>query len=573
MPTTVPTVVLRDLLQRHPMLTALTVAGSVTSMAAQLGIPTVLASIVTAMTVRAPAAGDLVLLGALLLAALAGTLVAGQASAHRDADVTARHRTDLLDRSLALPALRQPFAAGHLVTRLSADAEAPAQIGTACVNAAVTGIAGLAALIALWHIDVGLAVVVVVEMVGSWLVVRIFVRRSSDAENRYRSAQGILAARLVDAHHGIATIRACGTRDQEAGRVLAPLTQLRSAGRASWRSQQAATWQMGLLALTREVILLTVAGVAVVDGQLTVGDLLAALWYSQLALGVLEQVDLLLAIVHSAPGCRRLVEVLDAAETPAPARPRNLPPDARGEVRFEQVTLYGGVEPVLADVTFIVPAGVHLAVVGRSGAGKTLLVGLLGRLIDPQAGRVLLDGVDVRQVALRTLRHEVAYAFEEPALFGTTLTEAIGAMHRTGIVVESAAKAARADGFIRRLPAGYSTSVERMALSGGEIQRVGLARTLACSARVLVLDDAMSNLDTATAAEVGQAIRSTWSGRTALIVAHRATTAASADLVAWLEGGRLVAVAPHRELWCDPSYRAVFGSDGSLAPACASEAS
>jgi ATP-binding cassette subfamily B protein len=557
--TTVRALVVRDLIRRHPALTALSVAGSLTATACQLAVPAALARAVDSMSGRGPTTGPVALVATLLLVGLAGSVAASQATAYRAATTTARHRTEQLDRSMRLPVHGDLFPPGELITRFSTDAEAPGWVGTASLSMVLTAGTGVVALVALWLIDWPLAALVVLELAVSWLAVRVFLRRSGDAETRYRAARGQLAALLVDAHNGIRTIRACRARDREERRILAPLVELRAAGRAWWRSQRDVSWQLGLLAPAREVAILVAAGLGVVSGRLTAGELLAVLVYSQLALGVLEQVDTLLGVVQGTASCRRLIEVLDAAVTPVPAVPRRLPAGGRGEIRFEQVALSNHGEPVLAGVTFTVPAGAHVAVVGRSGAGKSMLVALLGRLVDADAGRVLLDGVDVRAVEPAALRREVAYAFEEPHLFGATLGDAIAATAPLSQAdVLRTARLARADGFVRRLPRGYATPVDRAPLSGGERQRVGLARALARPARVLVLDDAMSSLDTATAAEVAHATRTSWRTRTALIVAHRAATAAGADAVAWLEDGRLRALAPHGELWRDSRYRAVF---------------
>jgi ATP-binding cassette subfamily B protein len=223
------------------------------------------------------------------------------------------------------------------------------------------------------------------------------------------------------------------------------------------------------------------------------------------------------------------------------------------------VTVRHGDRTVLDGVSFTVPAGTRVAVVGASGTGKSLLVALAGRLAEPTSGRIELDGVDVRAHDLAALRRAVAYAFESPRLFGPSLRTAIvaGSAQPDG-AAEVAAGLARADGFIRRFPRGYDTPVGEAPMSGGERQRVGLARALARPARLLVLDDATSSLDTATEAEVGLAIAAAWSDRTALVVAHRARTAAAAHLVAWLDGSRLRALAPHAELWDNADYRAVF---------------
>lgn len=560
--TTVRGLVLRDLLLRgQAALTATTVAASAVAMACQLAVPAVLADAVTTVAGRGPATRSVALIGLLFAGSLMASIIAAQATARRAAATTARHRVDLLDRSLRMPAHHHDIAPGELLNRFASDTEAPAQLGTAVLGVTVTAGGGLIALAALWLIDWRLGVLVVLDLVVSWLVVRVFLRRVGDAETRYRRARGRLAALLVDAHDGIRTIRACGTRDREGRRILAPLAELRAAGRASWRSQRDVSWRMGLLTPVRQIALLVVAGLGVVDGRLTAGELIAALGYSMLALGVLEQVDRLTTMAQSAAGCRRLLEVQHAPVVAVPAVPRTLPPGGRGEIRFDQVSLAAGTDLVLDRVTFTVPAGAHVAIVGRSGTGKSLLVALLGRLTDVDSGAVLVDGVDVRDLDPAALRREVAYAFEEPLLFGASLGDAIAATAPLPVPdVVDAARLASADSFVRRLPRGYDTPVEQAPLSGGELQRIGLARALARPCRILVLDDAMSSLDTATAADVARASRAARRGRTAVIVAHRAATAAGADLVAWLQNGRLRALAPHRELWDHSQYRAVFGA-------------
>jgi ATP-binding cassette subfamily B protein len=220
---------------------------------------------------------------------------------------------------------------------------------------------------------------------------------------------------------------------------------------------------------------------------------------------------------------------------------------------------------VLDALDLAVPAGSSVAIVGRSGSGKSTLAALAGRLIDPDDGEVLLDGVPLRSLSRPALRGAVQYAFERPALLGATLGAAIGfgftAPSRGQVQV--AARAACADAFIQRLPHGYDTALAGAPLSGGEAQRIGLARAFAHAraARLMILDDATSSLDTATEMQVSRTLTQGLRGRTRLIVAHRVATAARADLVAWLDQGHLKAYGPHDELWTDPGYRAVFVAD------------
>ncbi|NUP01050.1 MAG: ATP-binding cassette domain-containing protein, partial [Nonomuraea sp.] len=203
-----------------------------------------------------------------------------------------------------------------------------------------------------------------------------------------------------------------------------------------------------------------------------------------------------------------------------------------------------------------IPGGTITAVVGRSGSGKSLLAVLAGRLADPERGDVLLDGVPLRDLTRDALRSAVGYAFERPVLVGDTIADAL--TPPAGAAVGEAAEAARADAFVRRLPAGYDTPLAEAPMSGGERQRLGLARAFAQGERLLVLDDATSSLDTVTEREVGRALTDDPRGRTRLVAAHRVATAARADQVVWLDEGRVRAVGPHHVLWRDPAYRAVF---------------
>jgi ATP-binding cassette subfamily B protein len=249
-------------------------------------------------------------------------------------------------------------------------------------------------------------------------------------------------------------------------------------------------------------------------------------------------------------------------------------PPGPGRLELRAVTVLAGGEPVLDGVDVAVPGGAVVAVVGRSGAGKSLFAALAGRLLDPDAGEVTLDGVSVARLDRTELRRAVVYAFDRPALFGRTPREAIafGVSHPAAARVLSAARDASAYEFLQRLPEGLDTPLDEAPMSGGEIQRLGLARALAHAdqARLLILDDAMSSLDTVTEMQVSRALTVRLGHRTCLVIAHRAATAARADLVAWLDGGKLRALRPHHALWQDPGYRSVFMSE-PVHPAAAAD--
>ncbi|MFJ5260156.1 ABC transporter ATP-binding protein [Streptomyces sp. NPDC088387] len=473
----------------------------------------------------------------------------------------------------------QSRAVGHLLT-FGTRPSLPPGDATARVVQAAPGVAGLMVTIAssvislagsvvalglLWWIDpwAGLVFTLAVPLVV--VVSRRFVGGATAAQTDYMRAQSALSARLLSALAGARSIRAAGTVRAETNRVLDPLPALAGAGMALWNLQRGTVWQLKLLIPLTQVLVLAVAGLGVASGRTGPAQLLAISGYLGLACAALAQVDVLLEVAQVRAGAAGLADILDRPG-PVDGTRRDLPPGA-GEVVFREVSLTRDGLPVLDRLSLVLPAGRSTALVGRSGAGKSLVAGLVGRLCDPDGGQVLLDGVPVDELPLTELGRQVTYAFDRPALTGTTVHEAI-AYGRPGTqradVVE-AARTAHADAFVRRLPQGYDTPLDAAPMSGGERQRIGLARALVRPARVYVLDDATSGLDTVTEAEVTEALTTRLHGRTRLIVAHRAATAARCDLVAWLDGGRIVALAPHARLWRDENYRAVFAAAGTPA--------
>lgn len=504
-----------------------------------------------------------------LVIAVAGVL-AQRAGTAGTAGATAwvRHRIVAALLALGLDG-RRLYASGDAVSRITMGASTTGQILTLLVTAARTAITAVVALIALALIDWTLPVTLLVAVPVVVLLVRPFTRRATAASTDYQNAQGDIAARLVDALAGLRTIRASGTANRETDRVLEPLPALRSAGLESWTLQRRLAWSFGLLAPVLQIAMIAVAGWALSAGRISPGQLVAAVGYTGLALGALEKIDVVVNLARVRAGAGRVAELVQ--QTPPPAATGRLA-DGPGSVEFRDVCVRQDERLVLDRCTLRIPAGTTAAIVGPSGSGKSVLVGLLGRLTEPSSGTVLIDGDPVADLDDASLRAAVAYAFEQPVLLGDTIEDAItyavrDAPGSAGMdEVLPAARAARADGFVRRLPDAYGTRLADAPLSGGEWQRLGLARAIAQQARVLVLDDATSSLDTATEREVTRALATVLPGRTRLIVAHRATTAASADVVAWLDAGRVRAVASHAELWTDPDYRALFAVELDPAP-------
>ncbi len=498
--------------------------------------------------------------------ALSGALTVLDGTAELLTGVTAarataglRHR--LVGHVLAVgPRATARFGTGDLVTRVVANTADAGAVPGALAVAVAALVAPAGAVVALGLTDPWLAVTFLAALPALFFLTRTFARASGDASARYQRAQGEIAGRLTEAIGGARTVAAAATTDRETARVLQPLPELARQGYRVWRVLGRASAQTVLLVPMVQIAVLAVAGFRLSQGLLSVGDLLAVSRYAVLATGIGAVTGQLGAVVRGRAAAGRIAGVLDLPPTEYGAR--RLPPgDGTLELRGVRVVFDG--TTVLRDVDLRVPGGTSMAVVGRSGAGKSALAAVAGRLTDPDDGIVVLDGVPMWEVGRAELRAEVGFAFERPALLGGTLAGTIGfgTVRPAMDVITRAARAARADSFVRRLPAGYDTPCARAPLSGGEAQRLGLARAFAHPGRLLVLDDATSSLDTVTERDVSRAILRDTPAGTRIIVAHRAATAARADRVAWLEDGRVRAVAPHALLWELPEYRAVFESD------------
>ncbi|MFI1950807.1 ABC transporter ATP-binding protein [Streptomyces xinghaiensis] len=538
----------------------LILAATTASAAATIALPAVLGHTLDLLLARRDGAQPWVALCGVLLAA---EVLLDALTAHAAGVTNARSTAWLRNRGTAHllsvgPRRAARFTPGDVVTRLTGNAaEAGTVPATAAASAAslLTPVGGIVALVL---VDVWTAAVFLAGVPVLLLLLRVFVRSSSDSVTRYQRIQGDIAARLMEALGGARTVAAAGTARRERDRVLAPLPELDAQGRRMWQVYGRAVTQGGILVPLLTTAVLAVGGVRLAAGQLSVGELLAASRYAGLAAGIGAVVSQLSALVRGRAAARRTAELLSAPRVRHGTR--RLPPGGPGRLELRGVTVVRGGARVLDGVDLTVPGGVTAAVVGRSGAGKSVLAAVAGRLEDPDGGTVLLDGVPLPELERAELRREVGYAFERPALFGGTVGGAIafGAGELPEETVRSAARTARADSFIRLLPAGYATRLADAPLSGGELQRLGLARAFAHAGRLLVLDDATSSLDSVTELEVGRALTRDVRAGTRLLIAHRVSSAARADLVVWLENGRVRAVGPHEVLWERPAYRAVF---------------
>lgn len=326
------------------------------------------------------------------------------------------------------------------------------------------------------------------------------------------------------------------------------------------RSLQAArmrAWFMPLIDLLPTISLVAIiwyGGHLVLDGRLQIGDILAYNLYVAMLIWPLRMVGMLIAQASRASAAAgRIHEVLATdPEVADPHHPVPLPPGP-GDLRFEGVSFaYATGRQVLGGLDLHLRGGEAVAIVGATGSGKTTVARLVPRFYDVSAGRVLLDGVDVRDVPVAALRDEVGIVFEDTFLFSDSVRHNI-AFSDPGApfdLVERAARLAGAHGFIAALPDGYDTVIGEhgYSLSGGQRQRIAIARAVLHDPRVLILDDATSAVDPSKEHEIRSALAEVMDGRTTLIIAHRPATIALADRVVLLDEGRAVATGTHEEL-------------------------
>ncbi len=311
----------------------------------------------------------------------------------------------------------------------------------------------------------------------------------------------------------------------------------------------------GLITTSGMALVLYVGGVRVLTDAIPLGTLLVFLAYvrrMQNASGNLFKVFTKLKSAEAS--IERIFEVLDSEEEIVESpRPVSLPAPVRGHLRIEHVTFgYDADRPVLIDVSLEAQPGEVVAVVGPTGAGKSTLVGLAPRFFDPWSGRVLLDGVDIRDVRIGDLRTNVAVVLQDPFLLPMTVADniAYGRPEADRAAVIEAARAAQADAFIRQLPAGYDTVIgeEGATLSGGQRQRIAIARALLKDAPLLILDEPTASLDAETESALVEALERLMDGRTTLIVAHRLSTIRRADRIVVVDAGRVVEAGAHQQL-------------------------
>ena len=385
-----------------------------------------------------------------------------------------------------------------------------------------------------------------------------FGRRLKQRERQHREVHSRLLSFVQQTLTAMPVVQAFATETINRHRFQNLSNDAVSATRRNVLAKNTFALVTGLTTTAGMATVLYAGGTRVLAGDLSVGSLLVFVAYLRSMQSAFQGLIRTYGSLKSAEASiDRVMEILDAPEViSSRAKAKSFPSGdrrARGAVAFERVTFgYRPNHPVLQQLSMTVRAGETIALVGRTGAGKTTLVSLIGRFFDPWTGRITMDGIDLCDLELADLRSNIALVLQQPFLLPATIAENI-AYGRPGAsreAIVAAAAAAQADAFIRALPNGYDSIIgERGAtLSGGEQQRLAIARAFLKDAPILILDEPTAALDAAAEAAIVEALRQLTAGRTTIVIAHRLSTIRRADRIVVLEEGQIVESGSHREL-------------------------
>nr|WP_233513831.1 ABC transporter ATP-binding protein [Micromonospora craterilacus] len=474
------------------------------------------------------------------------------------------------------PSFHDRWPSGQLLSRITSDLSVLRRfLSFGLFFLVLNLVTYLGVVVLLIRLHPALGLLVAASAVPLFLIARRFGRHYHAASRRMQDQQGDVATLVEETAQGLRTMKAYGRGPQLAARFAASTRALHDTGVAKGRLLARTAARLDLVPNLTLGIVLVAGAAAVAAGRLTVGQLVAFVSLQLMLIWPVQSLGWIIANgQEAATAADRIQEVLDTAPAivDAPVTVALARSTIRGRLRFEAVTFRypGTTTPVLRGVDLTVEPGETLAVVGATGSGKSTLLSLVPRLHDVGTGRITLDGHDLRDLRLASLRRLVATAFEEPTLFSMSVWEnlTLGRPDAGEDEVRAALALAQAE-FAYDLPWGLRTRLgeQGLSLSGGQRQRLALARAVLVRPAVLVLDDPLSALDVHTEAAVESALKRVLRDMTALLVVHRPSTIALADRVALLEHGRISAVGPHAELLATvPAYRAVLSAEPAAVP-------
>ncbi|MGK5673887.1 ABC transporter ATP-binding protein [Micromonospora sp. URMC 106] len=547
---------------------------------AGIAVPLVTQRVVDGPVARQDPAGLLRLAGLALLLGLVEALlifIRRWVQSSSSMRIEAAIRADVYAHLQRLPAgFHDRWQSGQLLSRITSDLSVLRRfLSFGLFFLVLNLVTYLAVVVLLIRLHPALGLLVAASAVPLFLITRRFARQYHAASRRMQDQQGDVATLVEETAQGLRAMKAYGRGPELAARFAVDARALHDTGVDKGRLLARTSALLDLVPnLTLGVVL--VAGAAAAAGDvLTIGELVAFVSLQLMLIWPVQSLGWIIANgQEAATAADRVLEVLDTppAIVDAPGAVALRRTEVRGRLRFERVSFRypGTTAPVLRDVDLTVEPGETVALVGATGSGKSTLLSLVPRLHEVTGGRITLDGHDLRDLRLSSLRRLVGVAFEEPTLFSMSVWEnlTLGRPEAGEDEVRAALALAQAD-FAYELPWGLATRVgeQGLSLSGGERQRLALARAVLGRPALLVLDDPLSALDVHTEALVEAALKRVLRNATALLVVHRPSTIALADRVALLEGGRITAVGRHSELLADvPAYRAVLSAEPAPAP-------
>jgi ABC-type multidrug transport system fused ATPase/permease subunit len=445
--------------------------------------------------------------------------------------------------------------AGVIISRLTNDVEALDQLVTDGVTTLVQSsltLLGTAILLFVldWRLALATLAVIPIMSVGTVL----FRIHSARAYAAVRERLGLVTATLAEDIAGMRIVQAFTREDRNIGHFHEVAEHYREANMRTVVLNALYFPFVDLVSSVALAVVLGYGGYLYFGGAVSLGTLFAFTLYVQNFFDPVQQLSQLYSTFLSATAALdKIMDVLDEEPQVLDKPGARELPTVEGQVRFEHVRFgYGEGPNVLPDLDLDVPAGTTAALVGHTGAGKSTIAKLLARFYDPRAGRITIDGIDLREVTQASLRRQLGIVPQEGFLFAGTVAEniAFGRPDAAGEEIVRAAQAVGAHDFILRLENGYETEVQERGsrLSLGQRQLVALARALLADPRILILDEATSSVDIGTERKIERALRLLLSGRTAFIIAHRLSTIRDADLIVVLEHGRIVEQGSHDEL-------------------------